>query len=122
MVSLELNGLEFYSYHGHFKEEQIVGNKYIVNLSAKIDAKKASETDNLNDTVDYTKIYKVISEEMAISSKLIEHLLNRIVIRIFKEFDNVAFLEVVIYKINPPIGGKMQSFSIRWSGNRNDDF
>jgi|YNPMSStandDraft_1061717.scaffolds.fasta_scaffold11009_3 dihydroneopterin aldolase len=120
MVFLELNGLEFYAYHGHFKEEQTVGSKYVVNLTVKVDAKKAFESDDLNDTVDYTKIYKVIAEEMAIPSKLIEHLLNKIIKRVFEQFESVIFMEIVIYKINPPVGGKMQSFSVRWSGTRND--
>lgn len=122
MAYLELKGLEFYAYHGHFKAEQIVGNKYVVDIFIKTDIIKAFETDDLNDTVDYTKVYKIVEEEMAIRSKLIEHVLHRIVKRIFKEFESIIYLDVVISKINPPVGGKMQSFSVRWIGNRNQEF
>jgi len=42
---VELVNMEFYAYHGHFKEEQIIGNKFIVNFSAETDVTTPGKSD-----------------------------------------------------------------------------
>ena len=60
MGLIQLENMEFYAYHGHYKEEQIVGSKFLITLSMKTDLKKAAKTDNLKDTVNYHKAYQVV--------------------------------------------------------------
>jgi hypothetical protein len=47
--------------------------------------RKSSQTDELADTVDYVHLNKIVVEEMAIRSKLLEHVAQRIITRCFAE-------------------------------------
>jgi len=119
MAFIHLHNMEFYAYHGHFKEEQEVGNYFIVNVSIETDISKAAQSDKLEDALDYQKVYKLIDEEMKIKSYLIEPLLMRIVQRLFNDFPSIEFLSLSIAKVNPPLGGKVNRVSLQWQGKRN---
>lgn len=54
---VELVNMEFYAYHGHFREEQIIGNKFIVNFSAECDVYEAGESDRLEDALNYRFVH-----------------------------------------------------------------
>lgn len=109
---IELEEMEFYSYHGHFAEEQIVGNKFLVNIAIETDCTKAAETDNLEDALNYVLIYDITKEEMAIKSHLLEHLVARIIDRIHAEFPQIVSSKVKVSKLNPPMGGRMEKVSV----------
>lgn len=106
---VELVNMEFYSYHGHFREEQIIGNKFIVNFSARTDVITPGETDELSDALNYQELYGIIKEEMDIPSKLLENVALRIVKRVRKTYPLVTWASVSIAKLNPPIGGKVEA-------------
>lgn len=118
MGKLELENMIFYSRHGCFHEEQLLGNKFIVDFSAESDISKAAESDDLNDSVDYQEIYKVIKEEMAIPSKLLENVAGRIINRIKDEFPSLSSGVISIKKTAPPIGGEIGAFKISLSFKR----
>lgn len=115
MGLIQLENMEFYAYHGHFKEEQIVGNKFLVSLSIETDLKKAAKTDNLNDTLNYHKAYQVVKEEMSHKSYLLENIASRILDSLYRNFTGIIIATVKISKINPPVGGKMDCVSITLS-------
>ena len=75
--------------------------------------RKSMETDELVDTVDYVHLNKIVEEEMAIRSKLLEHVAHRIVQRIFREIASVSRIVVGVSKINPPIGGDVEAVTIQ---------
>ena len=54
----------------------------------------------------------IVKEEMAIKSKLLEHVANRILDRIFSEIPLVENAQVSVSKINPPIGGDVESVAV----------
>ena len=112
MALISLENMEFFAYHGCFKEEQIIGNKFIVNLEMEVDTRKAEDSDNLEDTVNYQKVYNVIREEMQLKSKLVENIAKRIISSIYKHFSEVTRVKIKISKINPPIGGKVENVSV----------
>ncbi len=35
--------MEFYAFHGHYEEEQIVGNRFLVDLEMETDMEKAAQ-------------------------------------------------------------------------------
>jgi dihydroneopterin aldolase len=57
MGTILLEGMEFFAFHGCFKEEQIIGTKFIIDLYIDFESTKAEETDHLRDTVDYVGLY-----------------------------------------------------------------
>lgn len=109
---VELVNMEFYAHHGHFKEEQIIGNKFMVNFSAETDVITPGLTDDLKDALNYQELYDLISEEMAITSKLLEHVAGRILARVKITYPQVKWAQVSISKLNPPVGGKVEASRI----------
>ncbi|MBN2275637.1 MAG: dihydroneopterin aldolase [Bacteroidales bacterium] len=112
MGQIQLENMEFYAHHGHYAEEQTIGNRFQVSLNIDTDLKKPAVTDNLNDTIDYSKVYEVVKREMGMPSKLLENLAGRILNSLHKEFNGLEKVTVKITKLNPPLGGKTEGVSV----------
>jgi len=112
MNTIRLKNIRIFTNHGCLDEEEKIGSDYLVNLIVKANLKKASLSDNLTDTVDYVHLQHIVKTEMAIRSKLLEHVGQRIIDRIFLELDLVKEAKVTISKLNPPIGGDVQEVSV----------
>jgi 7,8-dihydroneopterin aldolase/epimerase/oxygenase len=104
--------MEFYSFHGHFKEERIVGNKFIVDLTIETDMSIPKESDNLKDAVNYQRVYEIVKIQMEKKSHLLEHIAGRILDAIYNEAEGIKKLTVKVSKMNPPMGGKIGSVSV----------
>lgn len=104
--TIELTGMEFHAYHGCLEEEKKNGNRFIVDLSAKMDISVPAQTDNLSDAVDYGKIYDLVALEMAKPSNLLENVAGRIAESVRYSFPEIRELIVKVSKQNPPVKGK----------------
>jgi len=110
---IEIEEMEFYAYHGHFKEEQIVGNRFLLTLKIKTDLRIAADTDNLKKALDYQAVYNIIRNEMNTKSFLIENIGKRILDKLEQAFGQQAEIFILkLSKINPPLGGKIKQVSI----------
>jgi dihydroneopterin aldolase len=116
MSVISIEGMEFFAYHGCFKEEQIIGTKFRCDLFLEVDTTKAEQTDNLHDTVNYQEVYGVVKEEMTMKSKLLEHVGRRIITRVKAQFPAVEQVRLKIRKLNPPLGGKIDFVSVELEG------
>ncbi len=112
MGIIRLTNIRTFSYHGCLIEEGKIGSDYRVDLEIKADLRKSAETDELADTVDYVHLNNIVKEEMAIRSKLLEHVARRIVVRIFDELPMVSRILLEVSKINPPIGGDVELVTV----------
>jgi len=112
MGIIRIEQMEFYSYHGHYEEERIVGNRFIVDLLMETDCSAASESDNLKDALDYQRAYELVRDEMKKKSFLLEHLARRILDILFAHFNNLERAEIKVAKLNPPMGGKIGAVSV----------
>lgn len=92
-------------------EEAVIGGDYVINISLKGDFSKAVSSDNLQDTVDYVGVYKIVKKEMGIRSNLIEHVARRIAENLKIAYPTVVTLSVEVVKKNPPIGGEVDEVS-----------
>ena len=99
-----LRNVRFHAFHGVLPQEGIVGNDYFVNLVLDYDFSSAMKTDNLEGTLNYAEVYQKVREEMAVPSKLLEHVAGRIVHRLFSDFPEIQKLQLSITKVNPPMG------------------
>lgn len=113
MGIIKLKNIKTFSYHGCLIEESKIGSDYIVNLEVKTDLRKSSISDSLEDTVDYVHLNAIVKEEMAIRSKLLEHVTHRIIVRIFNELPSVSTVNIEVSKCNPPIGGDVEMVTIQ---------
>ncbi|HBK83934.1 MAG TPA: dihydroneopterin aldolase [Flavobacterium sp.] len=112
MGTIKLKNIRTFSFHGCLMEEAKIGSDYTIDLEVKSDLKKSALTDNLNDTVDYVHLNKIVVEEMAIRAKLLEHVAHRIIVRTFQEISTVSSIKIAVSKINPPIGGDVEQVTI----------
>jgi dihydroneopterin aldolase len=108
-VWIGLEGMEFYAYHGVYEEERKIGGKYIVDVLVYTNAKDAELHDDLNGTVNYEQIYKVVEQNMQQPVKLIERLVRKIMddIRLFVVKEDT--IRIKIRKLNPPLGAKVKA-------------
>ncbi len=120
MATISINGMEFHAYHGCFKEEQVIGNTFIVDVILETDTSEAELTDDLRKTVNYAAIYSLVKKEMEITSKLIENVARRILDAIIVSFPKVIFIELKVAKMNPPVGGKVDRVSVTLKFDQND--
>lgn len=120
MGKVKLENIKAYAHHGCLPQETDIGSDYLVNVCVSTDLSKASTTDQLKDTVDYVHINKIVKQEMAIPSKLLEHVAKRIVDRIFSELQTVERAKVSVSKINPPINGDVERVTVSLNKKRND--
>lgn len=99
-----LRNVRFHAFHGVLPQEGIVGNDYLVNLVLDYDFSSAMKTDDLQGTLNYAEVYQKIRDEMAVPSKLLEHVAGRIAHRLFSDFPEIQKLQLSITKVNPPMG------------------
>ncbi len=118
MGKIHLKNIRVHSNHGCLVEESKIGSDYRVDLTVTANLNKSAQTDELADTVDYVHLNKIIKEEMAIRSKLLEHVAERILQRIFNEIIMVTSATVAVSKINPPLGGDVEMVTIERSKSR----
>jgi dihydroneopterin aldolase len=111
MGKVLLEGMEFFAYHGHYKEEQIIGTKFIVDLEMVFETVHSEYSDHLNDTINYQEVYLVVKKEMEIKAHLLENVARRILDAVMQSFPQVKSLQVKIAKVNPPLGGKIKQVS-----------
>jgi dihydroneopterin aldolase len=112
MGKVQLENIKAYAHHGCLPQETNIGSDYLINVSVDTDLLQASISDQLKDTVDYVHINRIVKQEMAIPSKLLEHVAKRIIDRIFIELPSVDKANVSVSKINPPINGDVEKVTV----------
>jgi dihydroneopterin aldolase len=110
--TIEVNGIKIYAFHGCLEEEARIGGNYLVDVMLNTNFLNAADMDDLTQTINYVDINKIVCEEMAIRSKLIEHVGQRIIKRIKKEIKNITYLKIKVTKICPPINGDVDNVAI----------
>ena len=110
--TIEVNGIKIYAFHGCLLEEGEIGGHYSVDVMLNTNFTEAAQTDDLKKTVDYVIVNKIVCEEMAIRSKLIEHVGQRIIDRLKNEIDSIDFIKLKVTKICPPINGDVDNVAI----------
>lgn len=82
-----LDGLLFYGFHGVSPEEKTRGQRFRVDLELSVDLRKAGESDDLNDTVDYGDVYRLVKSVIeGPKCNLIESLAEEISCRILSDY------------------------------------
>lgn len=107
-----LKDAKFYAYHGVGEQERIVGNYFIVNIRLGVDFTKAAEEDDLEGSISYAEVYNKINVEMKQSSLLLEHVANRIVERLLKDYPQLLSIDLKLEKLNPPMGADIRSAGV----------
>ena len=119
--TIKISNIRVYAYHGCLVEEGKIGSDYRIDLKVKANLKPSAKSDQLADTVDYVHLNRIVKEEMAVRTKLLETVAKLILDRILRELSIVNEAKIKVSKLNPPIGGNVEMVSILMSQKRFKD-
>lgn len=112
MDKIILEGLSYYAHHGVHDFEKLYGNHYNVDVIIEADLKKAGETDDLKDTIDYRRVYTAVTVAFKQRADLLEHVAARIIKDLMDTWPQIDAVEVKVAKLNPPIDGDVRASAI----------
>ncbi len=119
MSKIVISGMEFFAFHGHYPEEKLVGNKFLVDLEMYVDTSKAEKSDDLHDALNYQVAYSIVQDVLRnTKSNLLENIANNVLNAIFDEFDELQESKIYIKKVNPPMGGQIEFVGVEISRER----
>lgn len=111
---IKLHNAVFYAYHGALTDEQTLGGKFEIDVELHCDLTKAKETDDLNETVNYEKVYalmkKIVTEK---KYYLIEALAHTLGSGILSAFQQVQKAVVRVRKPGAPIHGVVDTIEVQ---------
>ena len=109
---IHLRGLEFYAYHGVLPEEQVLGQRFLIDMDLFSDLSEAGSSDQVEDTIHYGEVYQVIKECVTGEShQLLEHLAEAIAQRVLGQFSCTS-VRVEVHKPQAPIPGIFRDVSV----------
>lgn len=111
-TTIALENLRFHAHHGVLEQERTVGNTFIVTIRLEYPFEEAMLTDNLEATLNYAEAYDVVKAEMAVPSRLLEHVAGRIRASLIQKFPKITGGFIRIEKCRPPMTGITGSAAI----------
>ena len=109
---IHLRGLEFYAYHGVLPEEQVLGQRFLIDMDLFSDLSQAGVSDKVGDTIHYGEVYQVIKTCVTGDRhQLLEHLAEDIAQRVLGQFSCTS-VRVEVHKPQAPIPGIFKDVSV----------
>ena len=106
-----LEGMAFYGYHGADPAERELGQRFVVDLEVHRDLKPAGLSDDVGDTVSYTRLYSIVKDVVEGPSRsLLESLAEAIAHRVISDCDAES-VRVRVKKPEVPIKGSMLTYA-----------
>jgi len=112
MLEINLNDAEFFAYHGFYPEEQLLGGRFLVDISVSFEPIGNLSEDEIANTVNYEQLYNIAAHEMQHARKLIETVCQSIADAVKLKFPFIEKLSVCIKKMDPPLKGKVGHSSV----------
>jgi dihydroneopterin aldolase len=111
---LFIKGAAFHGYHGVFKEEHELGQKFVVDLEIYYDRKNKEEDELRIDIMDvYRDVEGIVGSNRENSEELIENLAERIAWKIEETYkDRAHAVRVVIQKPQVALPGILDSSAV----------
>lgn len=106
MDRIFLRGMRFMACHGVLPHEREVPQPFEVDVEMGLDLRAAGESDDLGNTVNYAKVYDVVSTVLTVARKyLIEAIAEKIADDLLRDFDSLRWVRVTVHKPTAPIDG-----------------
>ncbi|WP_028400947.1 dihydroneopterin aldolase [Ectobacillus panaciterrae] len=113
MDKIFVHDMEFYGYHGVFPEENKLGQRFKVDLTVELDLRKAGETDDLDQSVNYGELYHLCERIVEGKPyKLLESVAEKIASAILNEYPLIQSCTVKVIKPDPPIRGHYREVAV----------
>ncbi|NBH83916.1 2-amino-4-hydroxy-6-hydroxymethyldihydropteridine diphosphokinase [bacterium C-53] len=113
MDQIRIENLEVFANHGVMKEENALGQKFLVSAVLYTDTERAGFTDDLKESVHYGEVCHFITKFMKDNTyKLIEAAAERLAAALLIHFCNLREIRLEIKKPWAPIGLPLENVSI----------
>ena len=120
MDTIRLKNMQFYGFHGVDKSEKHLGGRFEVDVEMQLSLTNTCDSDDLNDTVNYERIYKTVN---ACVSKdkfyLIEALANSIAKDILINYP-INSIKVRVRKPHAPVKGVLDTVEVELNRSQED--
>jgi len=100
--------MEFYANHGLYDLEQKAGNWFWVDIEVTIVTPTDIHNIQLSDSIDYSIVYRIVSDIMNTPTKLLETLCGKICTQVKQKFSHIIKIKATVSKLNPPLKGKVR--------------
>lgn len=115
MATITLEGMTFFAHHGYYVHEQERGNRFVVEVRLDTDIEQAALYDDLQQTINYETVYQLCAMIMEQPCRLIETVVYRIAHEIRKSFPGLERIQVSMQKLDPELGGPVQSARVTYT-------
>jgi dihydroneopterin aldolase len=116
---IHLQNMVFYGYHGNLAEENVLGQRFLIDLVLTLDIAEAARTDRLDATVDYQKVYvvcrQIVEKERM---RLLEALANRLIDAVLEACPRVTRVDITVKKPSAPLGGVLDYVALETGKDR----
>ena len=114
-----LHGIEVHGRHGVLDFERRDGQRFVIDVDWWLDTDQAVTSDRLSATLCYKQLHDCVRDVVAGQPwSLIETLADRLVVRLFEHFPQIARVQVTVHKPEAPIGGTFADVGITMTRSR----
>lgn len=109
-----LTGVHGFGYHGLLDHERKNGQDFYVDVVLTLDLQVASQSDSIDETVNYAEITDLIAIEITTDPvSLIEKLAGRIADRILNSYSRVNSVSVTVHKPQAPVSASLKDIAVQ---------
>ncbi|MGK0238941.1 MAG: dihydroneopterin aldolase [Verrucomicrobiia bacterium] len=121
MDKVILNRIELLGKIGVLEEEKRTAQRYWISIAIEADLRTAGQTDRLDETIDYGRVFEIAETLMGTSDcDLIESYAERLAGQILSTFRKANSVTIEVLKPDAPIEGSFDSVGIEITRTRND--
>jgi dihydroneopterin aldolase len=104
-----LNGVKFNAAIGYYAEERLFKNNFSVDVCVAFEQSPSTNTEDINQTVNYSLLYDICAQIFKQETLLIETVAQAILNTIKDDFPFVDEITICIKKLNPPLKAQISN-------------
>lgn len=117
---IRIEGLEIFANHGVLAEENVLGQKFVIDCDMEVDTRLAARTDDIEHSVNYASVAHLITEVMqGETNRLIETCAEHVANAVLAAEPLVKAVRITVSKPWAPVGLPLKTVSVscerRWS-------
>ncbi|MBE6741674.1 MAG: dihydroneopterin aldolase [Ruminococcaceae bacterium] len=113
MDKITIKNLKLFAFHGVNPEEKENGQNFYIDVDYYVNIIKACKSDDINDTVSYAKVVKVIREAFTSDKfNLIEKAAQTVADAIFENFETIYKVEITLKKPEAPVNAEFDYMAV----------
>ena len=116
IYTIRLDGIYVRAYHGCYDLEQMVGNRFRVDMVIRTPLGDLPQSDDVTKAVNYLTVYEIVERTMQHTQRTIEAAASNIIVAVKEAFPQIVEVECTVAKIAPPLGGKIDKVSVTLIG------